>query len=119
MTPAAADRLSEEIKEFPHLKIPPPPHPSYSLADVVRQALEEDSGNVGDVTTLSTIPKGTQATATFLAKATGTLAGISLASYIIKQVDPTVEVEWTLFDGDSVTKVRTWRRCLPLLSLSA
>eukprot|EP00958_Prasinococcus_capsulatus_P030034 scaffold7857_cov471-Prasinococcus_capsulatus_cf.AAC.4 len=104
-TTAPMGKLSEELQEFPHLTVPPPPHPSYSLKEIVRQALDEDAGPYGDVTTLSTIPKGTQATATFLAKATGTLAGISLASYILQQVDPTLKVDWTAFDGDRVTKV--------------
>jgi len=109
-TTAPMGKLSEELQEFPHLTVPPPPHPSYSLKEIVRQALDEDAGPYGDVTTLSTIPKGTQATATFLAKATGTLAGISLASYILQQVDPTLKVDWTAFDGDRVTKGQKFGR---------
>lgn len=38
----------------PHAPIPPPPHPNFDLHASVRLALEEDAGNLGDVTTLST-----------------------------------------------------------------
>lgn len=53
--------------------IDPPVHPTYDLYAAVRAALAEDAGDLGDITTLSTVPEKTQATATFLAKRTGSL----------------------------------------------
>lgn len=34
--------------------VPPPPHPTYDLISSIRAALEEDAGDVGDLTTLAT-----------------------------------------------------------------
>lgn len=42
------------------------------------------------------IPESTQATATFLAKADGTVAGISVANMVFDLVDPTLNVSWQL-----------------------
>jgi len=45
-----------------------------------------------------------QATATFLAKADGTLAGVAVASMVFEMLDPSIQVEWTKLDGESITK---------------
>ncbi len=37
-----------------HAQIPPPPHPTYDLIAAVQQALDEDAGILGDVTSLAT-----------------------------------------------------------------
>ncbi|CAL8463951.1 g3486 [Coccomyxa elongata] len=84
--------------------IPPPPHPTYDLDQVVRLALDEDSAGIGDITTLSTIPETTQAVASFLAKADGVLAGLAVADKVFAEVDPGLEVTWTHKDGDFVVK---------------
>jgi len=34
--------------------VPPPPHPTYDLLASIRAALEEDAGDVGDLTTQAT-----------------------------------------------------------------
>jgi hypothetical protein len=59
---------------------------------IVRLALAEDAGDLGDVTSLATIAADAQATATFLAKADGTLAGVAVANMVFAQLDPTIEV---------------------------
>ncbi len=38
----------------PQAPIAPPPHPNFDLDAAVKLALEEDAGELGDVTTLST-----------------------------------------------------------------
>lgn len=38
----------------PAFSIPPPQHPTYDINRVIRAALEEDAGDLGDVTTLAT-----------------------------------------------------------------
>lgn len=86
-----------------HAPIPPPDHPTYDLRKVVRDALEEDAGDRGDITTLSTIPDGAIAEATFLAKAEGVLAGIGLTDMIFEIVDPNLQVSWSMKDGDAVS----------------
>ncbi len=52
------------------------------------------------MTTISTIPEGAQATATFLLKADGVLAGINVADRIFAHLDSDVATEWTVGDGD-------------------
>ncbi|KAI8469620.1 MAG: Quinolinate phosphoribosyl transferase [Monoraphidium minutum] len=81
-----------------------PEHPTYNIKQVIQAALDEDAGDRGDVTTLATIDAATQATATFLAKADGTLAGVAVADMVFGAVDPSLAVAWTKRDGD-----RVWR----------
>lgn len=80
-------------------------YPSYlteaALDDLIQHALREDVGP-GDVTTLATIPTEIQAEAHFLAKADGVLAGCIAAERVFAQVDPEVEVTWSLHDGASL-----------------
>lgn len=73
-----------------------------TLDEIIQDALKEDVGT-GDVTTLATIPPETQATARYLAKADGILAGLEVAERVWKLVDHRVRVEWTMQDGDAVT----------------
>lgn len=48
------------------------------------------------------VPEGTQATATFLAKAAGVLAGSWVAHAVFARVDPAVQLQWLKKDGDLV-----------------
>lgn len=48
------------------------------------------------------VPEGTQATATFLAKASGVLAGAWVAHAVFARVDPSVTLEWAAGDGAAV-----------------
>uniref|UniRef100_A0A0Q3R6G0 Nicotinate-nucleotide pyrophosphorylase [carboxylating] n=1 Tax=Setaria italica TaxID=4555 RepID=A0A0Q3R6G0_SETIT len=59
---------------------------------------------LGDVSCLATIPSDVEAEATFIAKADGVIAGISLADMIFNQVDPSLKVEWFESDGNYVHK---------------
>jgi nicotinate-nucleotide pyrophosphorylase (carboxylating) len=101
----------DEIANPSPTAIAPPPHPTYSLDAVIYAALEEDSGDIGDVSSLSTIPSETMSTATLLAKANGTLAGEALATRVLRAVDPELEVEWMKRDGDSVTRGEIFMKC--------
>lgn len=84
--------------------VPPPAHPTYDLLHVIRLALAEDAGDQGDVTCLATMTPDVQAEAQFLAKANGVIAGIALAEMVFTEVDPSLKVEWTVRDGDLITK---------------
>lgn len=72
-----------------------------ALDALLDAALAEDVGP-GDVTTEATIPPGTQATAQFLAKANGVLAGLYLTERVFARVDARLRVQWFQDDGDSV-----------------
>mmetsp|Transcript_37579 Transcript_37579/g.83688 ORF Transcript_37579/g.83688 Transcript_37579/m.83688 type:complete len:313 (-) Transcript_37579:990-1928(-) len=86
----------------PHAPIPAPPHPTYSIKKVIQDALAEDAGDRGDVTTLATVHESTQAVGTFLAKDNGIVAGLAVADMVFEAVDPQLQVTWTAKDGDSV-----------------
>lgn len=68
---------------------------------VVGRALAEDLGD-GDVTTHATIPPDTRATARFLCKEDGVLAGCTVAERVFSAVDEGLTVAWTAGDGDAV-----------------
>ncbi len=67
----------------------------------VRAALEEDIGS-GDVTTNSIVPKDKAGHATLLAKEPGVIAGLEVAVRAFHQIDPTLEVNVLVKDGDAV-----------------
>ena len=81
-----------------------PYHPTQTVQNVVRIALEEDVANVGDVSSLSTIPEDLRATATLLAKADGVLAGEHLANEILSIVDEDIEAFWQKRDGEEIER---------------
>src|SRR5438046_1600497 len=59
----------------------------------------------GDVSCLATIPSDVEAEATFITKADGVIAGISLADMIFNQVDPSLKVS-TLY---LLSHLRFWK----------
>ena len=64
-------------------------------------ALAEDIGT-GDVTTLATVPPGTHARASLVAKASGVVSGVDVAGAAFARVDPTVTYLPQLADGAKV-----------------
>ena len=60
--------------------------------------------DVGDVSSLSTIPEDARATATLLAKADGILAGERVANEVLSMVDGDIEACWLKRDGDDIEK---------------
>ena len=83
--------------------LPLPDAVSADLDALIDRALAEDVGT-GDVTTEATIPEGTQATARFLLKQDGVVAGLAVAERVFAAVDPDLEVGWTAQDGDRLEK---------------
>ena len=81
----------------------PPYLTAPQLAAQIHLALDEDLGT-GDVTTASTIPLDTKASASFLAKESGTVAGLHVAQEVFHTLDDALEVFWSKSDGDAVTK---------------
>jgi nicotinate-nucleotide pyrophosphorylase (carboxylating) len=74
-----------------------------SLVDkAVAEALAEDLGIGGDITTEATVPAGTRASAVIAARKPGTVAGVQLAAAAFKTIDPFVEFEAVVGDGDRV-----------------
>ncbi|WP_207428680.1 carboxylating nicotinate-nucleotide diphosphorylase [Pedobacter sp. SYSU D00535] len=71
------------------------------LDKFIQDALREDIGD-GDHTSLSTIPAGKQGSARLLIKEDGVVAGVEVALEIFKAVDPELEVETLIRDGQQV-----------------
>jgi len=66
--------------------------------DLVRRALAEDIGR-GDVTTDATVPAGTRAKGSFLAKVFCVVAGLDVAVDALREVDPALDVVVRVPDG--------------------
>ncbi len=75
--------------------------PRVAVEDAVRRALTEDLMPLGDLTALL-LPDDLQATAHFVSRATGVLAGVACAAETFRQIDDAVATEWLLTDGDAL-----------------
>jgi len=73
------------------------------IAEAVQRALAEDLGPAGDVTTLATVPLDAVATARFVARQPGVVAGLGAAAAAFEAVGPgQVQFEQAIEDGTSV-----------------
>jgi nicotinate-nucleotide pyrophosphorylase (carboxylating) len=70
--------------------------------DAVARALAEDVGDVGDVTARATIPGDAVGRAALVARADGVVAGLWLVAQVYAQLEPAVQVELLVSDGDPV-----------------
>jgi len=68
----------------------------------VRMALEEDLGRAGDITSDLTIPAEKQATAKFIARKPGRIAGLICAEAAFRLVDPSIAFDVSAPDGSEV-----------------
>src|SRR3954447_13236718 len=75
--------------------------PRVVVEDAVRRALTEDLTPLGDLTALL-LPDDLEASAQFVSRDRGVLAGVACADETFRQLDPSVEREWTLSDGDDL-----------------
>ena len=76
--------------------------PITAVRRAVSLALAEDVEPLGDLTA-ALVPAGTTATADFVPRAAGVLAGTACATESFAQLDPAVAVTWRAADGDAVT----------------
>ncbi len=77
-----------------------PPRPV--IEAVVTQALTEDLGVLGDITSTACIGEDQTAVAAFGARAEGVFAGTALATEVYRQLDGNVTMKWAVRDGESV-----------------
>lgn len=75
--------------------------PLDAVRDAVARALAEDLLPLGDLTSRMLPPEAT-ATAAFVAREAGVLAGRLCADETFRQVDPDVAMAWELSDGDPI-----------------
>lgn len=70
----------------------------------VREALYEDLGDSGDITSLATVPEALHGRAELVAKASGMIAGTDWAVACGRMVEPPVNWEFQIGDGQRVKK---------------
>lgn len=78
------------------------PPPRTAVVDAVARALAEDLEPLGDVTS-ALLPADLSATARFVVRTDGVLAGRDCATETFVQLDPRVVLEWSASDGDTLT----------------
>jgi nicotinate-nucleotide pyrophosphorylase (carboxylating) len=71
------------------------------IKDLIEIAIREDVGS-GDHSSLACIPADKQGHAYCIAKEDGVIAGIDLAGYIFKRIDPSIRYEPKVNDGDDI-----------------
>ncbi len=75
--------------------------PRVAVVEAVARALAEDLTPLGDLTS-SLLPDDLRATARFVARQPGVVAGRDCAAETFRQVDDEVALEWAVDDGDAV-----------------
>jgi nicotinate-nucleotide pyrophosphorylase (carboxylating) len=68
----------------------------------VLRALEEDLGRAGDITSVATVPEGTQGRAVLAARKEGVIAGLALVEAAFRKLAPDIAIEGKARDGDAV-----------------
>jgi len=74
----------------------------FALDDFLRAALREDLGRAGDLTTIAIVPKDRAGTAAIVARAAGSISGLSAAARVFTLLDPDIRVEPFVVDGAAV-----------------
>lgn len=80
-----------------------PPLPDIVLEPLVRNALAEDLGTYGDITTRLVIPTETRSRARIVAREGGQVSGMQVARLAFHLVDPALSVETRIADGGEMT----------------
>lgn len=78
------------------------PLPALLLQDHITAALKEDLGRAGDITSLSTVPRGKTACVEMGARQDGVLSGLALAELAFQTLDPNCTLDRRLGDGAEV-----------------
>ncbi|MBI2705778.1 MAG: carboxylating nicotinate-nucleotide diphosphorylase [Actinobacteria bacterium] len=93
--------------------------PQFAVADAVQRALAEDLTPLGDLTS-ALLPPDQTASAVFVSRADGVLAGRACAVEAFRQIDPSLEIAWSAVDGGRVrpgSEIATVRgRLAPILT---
>ena len=71
------------------------------LEGIIKNAIREDVGD-GDHSSLACIPKDAKGKAKLLVKEEGIIAGVEFAKMIFQEVDPDLQIETFIADGDTV-----------------
>jgi nicotinate-nucleotide pyrophosphorylase (carboxylating) len=75
--------------------------PQTAVLEAVSRAIAEDLLPLGDLTS-ALLPNDLVTKASFVARGSGVLAGRACAVEAFRQIDPSIELVWSVDDGDSV-----------------
>lgn len=78
------------------------PPPQHIIEAAIKQALAEDLGDAGDITTNACVPHDAITKASIVARKAGALSGLPLAAGAFRIVDPSIDVEIENGDGARV-----------------
>ncbi|HEU0117662.1 MAG TPA: carboxylating nicotinate-nucleotide diphosphorylase, partial [Alphaproteobacteria bacterium] len=78
------------------------PLPQKELKSLVKQALDEDLGRAGDITTNAIIPRNQTWKGALVARQAGVVAGLDLAQLAFQLMDPKVKMSVKKKDGSTV-----------------
>ena len=78
------------------------PLPSFLIERTVKDALAEDLGRAGDITTNSTVPASAQARVVIRARETGRIAGLDCARMAFRLMSPDLKIAILKPDGSDV-----------------
>ena len=76
--------------------------PGFDLDEFVTRVLAEDLGEGGDVTSAATIPADARFTAEMNCREPIVVAGLAITEAFFRRLDPQVEIETLVADGDSI-----------------
>jgi len=78
--------------------------------ELLAAALREDLGRAGDLTSDATFEGGERASGRLVARRPGVIAGLDVAEAVFRRLDPDVEIERRVADGDRVAADTTLAR---------
>ena len=82
----------------------------FDIGNFVSQVLAEDLGSGGDVTSKATIPEDARFTAAMNARQPLVVAGIEIAAAFFRALEPKIELEMLVSDGERVEHGTTLMR---------
>lgn len=77
--------------------------PEKLVQDLIDNALREDFGRMGDITSQSVIPEDATATVVMAARENAVIAGLKIAEQTFKTLDRDLDITLHIADGDTVT----------------
>ena len=77
--------------------------PDFFLNDIIKRALDEDLGGVGDITSRAVIPNGTEYKAKINSRSTGVISGMQIAQMAFLMIDRKLEINTLIKDGSRVS----------------
>lgn len=77
--------------------------PGFDLDAFVTSTLAEDVGDAGDITSAAVIPADARFEGVMDSRDAVTVAGLGIAEAFFRRLDPAIEIEWLVQDGDRVS----------------